>query len=84
MLKIFSPFSEKGISHFIDNIHADIFVLKFDQNIFPIVVSHENYSNSWVCSPYAHYVSYGKEASGLVKIRFLQNLSKFDGRLWSN
>lgn len=83
--KFLVPLVKKGISHFIDNIHADIFVLKFDQNIFPIVVSHENYSNSWVCSPYAHYVSYGKEASGLVKnplfAKFVKNLMEGFGRI---
>lgn len=61
-----APLVKHGISYFIDNIQAEIFVLRVNDFIFPLVVVTENYSNSWVCSPYAHYISYGQESSDIV------------------
>ncbi len=72
------PLIKNGISHYVDNIQADIYALKIDHYIFPVIVTTENYSNSWVCSPYAHYISYGKESVGLVEnpllAKFVKNL----------
>lgn len=65
------PLVKKGISHYIDNIDAEAYILKIDDLVFPIIVSTENYSNSWVCSPYAHYISYGRESTGIVGNAFL-------------
>lgn len=57
---------KNGISHYIENIHAKIFALKIDHFVFPIIVVEENYNNSWVCSPYAHYISFGKESLHII------------------
>ena len=70
------PLIKNTISHYIPNIQADIYVLKFNEMVLPILVTTENYSNSWVCSPYAHYISYGMEYSGLIGNRYLSALVK--------
>lgn len=74
--KFLAPLVKKGVSHYIDNIDADLCVLKVDELIFPVIVATENYSNSWVCSPYAHYISYGKESVGIVGNIFLAKILK--------
>lgn len=61
------PLVKKGVAQFIDNIQADVCVLKIDHLVFPLIVVTENYANSWVCSPYAHYISYGKEAIDIIE-----------------
>lgn len=74
--KFLLPMVKKGVSHFIDNIDAHVHVLKVKNLIFPVIVATENYSNSWVCSPYAHYIAYGKESVGIVGNRFLSRCLK--------
>lgn len=71
-----APLVKNGVSHYIDNIHADVYVLKIDNLVLPIVLVNENYANSWVCSPYAHYISYGKESVDIIGKAFLAKLMK--------
>lgn len=74
--KFLTPVVKNGISHYIDNIDAQAYILKINDLVFPVVVSTENYSNSWVCSPYAHYISYGKESVGILGNAFLALIMK--------
>ncbi len=74
--KFLTPLVKNGISHYVKNIHADIYVLKVKELVFPITVVTENYSNSWVCSPYSHYISYGKEFANIVGSPFLTKIAK--------
>lgn len=70
------PILKNGISHYVKNIDVDVFVLKVDHLILPVIVSTENYSNSWVCSPYAHYISYGKESVNILGHALLSRIMK--------
>lgn len=65
--KFLTPLIEEGIRHYIDNVEAQLYVLKVGESVFPVVVVTENYKNSWVCSPYAHYIAYGEKSVDLVK-----------------
>lgn len=56
------PLIKNGIHHYVDNIQADMYALKIDEHVFPTIAVSENYDNSWVCSPYNHYISYGMQA----------------------
>jgi hypothetical protein len=71
-----APLVKNGISHYINNIDAAMYVLKLGDLVFPVTVTTENYSNSWVCSPYAHYISYGKEFAKIVGNPFLTGVIK--------
>lgn len=68
--KFLFPLIKNGIHFYIDNIHADVFALKIDQLVFPVTVTNDNYINSYVCSPYSHYISFGKEFVSLIGNRF--------------
>lgn len=70
------PLVKKTVPYYISNIHADLYVLKLDSYVFPILVTADNYSNSWVCSPYAHYIAYGMQFSGLIENRCVASLVK--------
>lgn len=74
--KFLLPLVKNGIKHYIGNIHADIHALKINDIVLPIVVNHDNYDNSYVCSPYGHYFSYGDEHIDLIDNRFLRALVK--------
>lgn len=74
--KFFVPFVKNGISNYIQNIDAKPYLLKVNDHIFPLIVSSENYSNSWVCSPYAHYISYGKQYLSIIDHPVLARLMK--------
>lgn len=56
------PFIKNGIRHYIENVYADIFIIKVDDYIFPVIVPDENVTNnSYICSPYQHYITFGKQ-----------------------
>lgn len=63
----FTPILEKGTSHYFTNIDADIRLLKCDDKVIPILIVHNDYSNSYVCSPYDHYISLGLESIEKLK-----------------
>lgn len=55
------PLVKEGLSPYFENIKADIYALKIDDLVLPVVVASENYNNSYVCSPYGHFVGCGKQ-----------------------
>lgn len=71
------PLVKDGTQYYIDNIDAQVSVIKVENHIFPIIAVTENYANSWVCSPYAHYISYGTQSvHRLVGNAFLASIVK--------
>ena len=70
------PLIKKGINHYIDNIQADLYVLRCGDILLPIVATQGNYTNSWVCSPYGHYIVNGKASIQLISNPFLSRLVK--------
>lgn len=60
------PMIQNGINSYIDNIHADIYAIKIGELVFPVIVPYENGANSYVCSPYHHYITYGKQFINLI------------------
>ena len=57
------PMVKKGPIEFIDNTDAEMQVLVFAGNIFPLILGNpqQKFKNSYVCSPTAHYIDYGRE-----------------------
>lgn len=55
------PLVRQGLAPFIENIDASIFVLRLGSYIFPILVPNLSATcNSYVCSPYNHYLTLGR------------------------
>lgn len=59
--KYIEPLVKNGIKPYVDNLEVNAFALKIDSLVFPVVVAEEGSKNSYICSPYEHYISYGRE-----------------------
>ncbi|WP_226665499.1 hypothetical protein [Metabacillus litoralis] len=57
----FEPLMKQGIQNFIENVEADLFLIEVDDLILPLSVNETQFQNSYVASPYTHYISYAKE-----------------------
>ena len=55
------PFIEDGPLRYIANAHAEMQVLDLGGSLLPITIAELHPANSYVCSPYTHYVSYAVE-----------------------
>ncbi len=55
------PLMRDGVHSYIDNVHTTIAILCIDDSLLPITINEGEYDNSYVCSPYAFYISYAKE-----------------------
>jgi hypothetical protein len=70
------PMIKQGTGHFVDNVQTQMHVLAINNLVLPLTVNEDNYSNSYVCSPYGHYILYGLEyVSGLRNILLRSSLS---------
>lgn len=58
---------QKGVTHFIENILAEVNILKIDDLFFPLLITSGHFHNSYVCSPYGHYISLGLESLRNIK-----------------
>lgn len=74
--RFLEPFVTNGASRYIDNVHAEVFALKSDSYVFPLVVPEIHPDNSYVCSPYNHYITFGKEHAGMIDNPLLSPLIK--------
>ncbi len=52
------PFLKNGTSSYIDNVETRMMALLIDDIVLPVTVNFADYNNSYVCSPYGHYVGY--------------------------
>lgn len=69
--KVLYPLIKNGVRHYIDNIDTEMKVLRIDDLVLPITVNESQYENSYVCSPYGHYVIYTFEFLSNLKSRVL-------------
>lgn len=83
--RYFTPLVKDGIKHYIDNINAEIRLLVVSEHVIPILVVNNDYSNAYVCSPHAHYVSLALDSLHVIKNswvrRGVQSLLKGFGKL---
>lgn len=82
--KFLTPFIKNGPKHYVDNVDTQFMALTVGNLVLPLTVNDAQYENSFICSPFSHYISYAfnildkfkyKVARNFVKI-FLQGLSK--------
>jgi hypothetical protein len=57
----FEILMKDGINKYIENIETEIYLLEIDDIILPISLNQKEFTNSYVVSPYTHYISYAKE-----------------------
>lgn len=62
------PLVKEGVHHYVENIETQMMALVCDNYILPITVNNEEYQNSYVCSPYGHYISYALDSLDKVKL----------------
>jgi hypothetical protein len=74
--KFLTPLIKNGIHHYIENIDAEMQVLRVNNRVFPLVVTNNCYETSYVCSPYGHYISYASESLHLIEGKFIKVLTK--------
>lgn len=55
------PLIESGPLPYIANAHTSLQIVQADDIVLPITPTEFNIDNSYVCSPYTHYVTYGQE-----------------------
>lgn len=56
------PLVKNGTRYYIDNIDVEFRVLKVGEHALPLVLSDNDYKNSYVCSPYGHYIELALES----------------------
>ncbi|WP_066290628.1 hypothetical protein [Bacillus sp. FJAT-29937] len=70
----FSPILRDGVEKYITNVRADVYLLEIDNLVMPLTVNDKEFENSYVCSPYTHYISYAKEELWELKKPRLEKL----------
>lgn len=68
------PLMKAGSSQFIDNVNSQLLALTIDNLVLPVTVNHRELENSYVCSPYSHYITYSKEELYTLKNPPLEKL----------
>lgn len=58
-----------GSETFVANVRTRLYVLAVDDVVLPVTVNEGEYDNSYVCSPYTHYVSYARQELVLLESR---------------
>lgn len=71
-----APIIKEGTNHFFDNIDVEFCVLRVGEHVFPLVISNDNYENSYVCSPYGHYISLALESLFIIKKALLKHTAR--------
>jgi Acetyltransferase (GNAT) domain len=54
------PLMKLGANYFIDNVNTQSLALAIDDLVLPVTVNDRESNNSYVCSPYSHYITYSK------------------------
>lgn len=65
---------KEGMTHYIDNVNTRLLLLQSGQTILPVTVNDREYDNSYVCSPYNHYITYAAEELRELKTPWLEAL----------
>ncbi len=72
--KYLIPLIKNGPEKYIKNIKTKLMVLQIDNIVLPVTINSEDYNNSYVCSPYTHYISYAIEELWNVNNLFFRKI----------
>jgi hypothetical protein len=73
-MRFLLPMVQQSVSHLIKNAQTELMVLTMDEHVIPITINEKEYANTYVCSPYTHYISYAKEELILLESRFAERI----------
>lgn len=73
-IEYFKTLLQHDISHYVENIFGEVNILKIDNQLFPLLVTSGRYDNSYVCSPYGHYITLGLESLQRIKNRWQKKI----------
>lgn len=62
-----TPLLQQGVSSFIPNVDTEVMALHLGEHILPLSVNQLEFTNSYVCSPFNHYVTYAQEELSELK-----------------
>ena len=68
------PLCDDGVARYVRNIEAEQYVLKLGSKVLPLTVVDAAYENSYIASPYTHYVQFTAEELRLVTSRVVGKL----------
>lgn len=66
----------EGTTPYIANVDTEVMVLTIDDLAIPLTINDREYQNSYICSPYAHYITLALEELRCVKSRLWRRLLK--------
>lgn len=69
------PFIQAESQTFIKNLKTEVMLVQVGEHLLPITKNETEYENSYVCSPYTHYISYAKAELDIMKMPFLKILT---------
>ncbi|MGA8163879.1 MAG: hypothetical protein WB791_02505 [Waddliaceae bacterium] len=76
--KYIVPMIKNSPQYYINNVKTTIQALLVDDLVLPITLNNEENGSSYVCSPHAHYIQYGRQEMTLIKNKaakaFLESL----------
>lgn len=66
------PLMEQGTKTYVSNVQTTVLALTVGDIVLPVTVNEGEYGNSYVCSPYTHYVSYAVEELAMLQSPLLE------------
>ena len=61
------PMLKNGVTAYITNVRTTLLLLVIDDLFLPVTINTDDYTNSYVCSPYTHYITYAIEELKTLK-----------------
>ncbi len=66
------PLLREGSERYVNNIATTLLLARIDELVLPLTVNEGEYGNSYVCSPFTHYIRYAKQELSLLKRPLLE------------
>lgn len=67
----FLPLIKEGTKKYISNVETEVNLLRIDDEIIPLTINEKEYTNAYVASIYAHYISYLADELRILKSRLI-------------
>lgn len=75
--KFLEPLVKEGVHRFVNNIDTEMGILIVGDLSLPVTINDAQYDNSFVCSPFGHYVSYSSIVLDNLKNPLLKSTAGF-------
>lgn len=66
------PLMRDGTEPYIRNAKTTVLIARIENGLLPLTVNDREYSNSYVCAPYTHYIRYAKQELALLRRPLLE------------